>query len=257
MKENEEYTEIDLLQIFHALWHKAWVIILAAILCGGIALAYTVFLVTPQYKARTLLYVNNNALSVGDTKLSISQGDLTAAQSLVDTYTVILKTRSTLCDVIKQANLPYTYEQLSQMVDAASVNSTEIFYIDVKSPNPKEAELIANTIGVILPEKIASIVDGSSVRIVDYAVVPSKKCSPSLTKNTMLGALLGIVISCGVIVVMQLTDDQIHDPDYLSKTYEIPVLAVIPDLLTHGSGKGYYQGEYRAVSRDQGGKHNV
>ena len=256
MKENKDYTEVDLRQLFRALVHKAWAIILAAVLCGGAALAYTQFMITPLYKARTLMYVNNNSLSVGSTKVSISQGDLSAAQSLIGTYTVILQTRSTLEEVIETADLPYTYEQLRDMVSAASVNSTEIFYIEVTDSDPAEAELIANTIGQILPDKIASIVDGSSVRIVDYAVEPSHRSSPSLTENTALGMLIGIVISCAVIVILQLTDDLIHDSDYLAQNYDIPVLAVIPDLTVRSSGKGSYQSSYQTASHVQGGKEN-
>ena len=40
---------------------------------------------------------------------------------------------------------------------------------------------------------------------------------------------------------MELTDEQIHDSDYLIQTYDIPVLAVIPDLLSATSTNDYYQ----------------
>ena len=109
MKEKEQdEIEIDLLQLGRALLKKAWAIILAMAIFGGGALLYTTIFVRPLYAAKSLLYVNNNSFSMGDTKLSISSGDLTAAKSLVDTYSIILKTRSTLEDVIEQADLPYT-----------------------------------------------------------------------------------------------------------------------------------------------------
>ena len=127
------------------------------------------------------------------------------------------------------------------MISAESVNSTEVFSIEVTSPDPQEAELLANTIARVLPEKIASIVEGSSARIVDYAVVPAKKDSPSLAKYTAIGALLGFVLACGIIVVRELMDEQIHDSDYLIQTYDIPVLAVIPDLLSTKNSNDYYQ----------------
>lgn len=79
MEKKDQEVEIDLMQLFRALIRKAWAIILAAAILGGCAMVYTVIFVTPLYKARTLLYVNNNAVSVGDAKLSISSGDLSAA----------------------------------------------------------------------------------------------------------------------------------------------------------------------------------
>lgn len=238
---NDDEMEIDLLKLARALWRRAWAIMLAAVIFGGAALTYTAIFVTPLYKAEALMYVNSSNISVGGAKVSISQGELTAAQSLIKTYAVILTTRTTLNDVIEQSGVSYTYEELKGMISAQSVNSTEVFSITVTSPSPREAEMLANTIARILPEKISAIVEGSSARIVDYAVEPAKKASPSLSKNALIGAMLGFVLACGIVVIMELTDEQIHDSDYLIQTYDIPVLAVIPDLLSATSTNDYYQ----------------
>lgn len=62
-----------------------------------------------------------------------------------------------------------------------------------------------------------------------------------MTKNTIIGFALGFVLSCGLIIALELMDDLIHDSDYLVQTYEIPVLAVIPDLLSNHSSNEYYR----------------
>ena len=144
--------------------------------------------------------------------------------------------------------MSYSYDQLKKMISASSVNSTEIFSVEVTSTSPQEAELLANTIARVLPEKIASVVDGSSVRIVDTAVVPSKKAAPSTGKNTMLGFLLGAVLACGAVVVLYLMDDKIHSADYLLSSYDLPLLAVIPDL-TQDDDDGYYYYGYGNAGR--------
>lgn len=240
MKMETEDT-IDLLHLAKVLWKHAIAIVLAGLIFGAAAFIGTKVFVTPMYDARALMYVNSTNLSLGGSKVSISTAEISAAKSLVDTYSVILKTRMTLEDVIEQSGVSYTYEQLVKMITAGSVNGTEVFYINVKSADPAEAELLANTIALVLPDKIASIVDGSSVRIVDYAVKPAVKSSPNTAKNAVLGALLGVVLSCGLIIVMDLMDDQIHDVDYLNNTYsDIPVLAVIPDLLSKNKSSYYY-----------------
>lgn len=237
-----DYTEIDLLHLLGVLWRRAWAIVLAALLFGGAAFSYTYFLVTPLYKATALMYVNNSDISVGNTTVSLA--DLNASKTLVDSYIVIMKTRLTLNDVIEEAGLTYTYEELYDMISAASVNGTEIFGITVTSPDPAEAEKIANTIVDILPGKIAEIMDGSSARAVDFAVVPAKKSSPSILKNTAVGILLGVVLSCGVLILLDLLDEQIRDEDYLTKTYALPVLAGIPDMLSAKAKTGYYSSNY-------------
>lgn len=240
--QNDEM-EIDLLKLAKGLWRRAWLIALVTLVFAVGSLGFTALFVTPLYKAEALMYVNSSDISVGGTKVSISQGELTAAQSLIKTYAVILGTRTTLNEVIQQAQVDLTYEELKEMVVAESVNNTEVFSITVTSPSPSQAELLANTIAQILPEKISSIVEGTSARIVDYAVVPAKKDSPSLTKNTLVGGLVGFLLICGVIVAAELMDDKIHDSDYLTQTYGIPVLAVIPDLLSDKISNDYYRAE--------------
>ena len=70
---------IDLVQLAKALWHRAWAILLAMVVFGAAAFSYAYFLITPLYKASAMLYVNNSSLSVGSTKVDLS--DLNAAQS--------------------------------------------------------------------------------------------------------------------------------------------------------------------------------
>ena len=223
---NEDYIEIDLFQLLRTLWKHAALILLSALLCGaaGFGLAYKV--ISPKYQASALLYVNNSSISVG------------SSQTLVDTYIAILKTRLTLDEVAVQAGLDYEYEELEEMIEAEAVNHTEIFEVKVTSRDPVEAERIANTVVAVLPDKISQIVDGSSVRTVDYAVVPEKRHSPSITMFTILGVLAGILASCGAVALHELLDDQIHGEDDLLQIYHLPVLAAVPDLLAQES-RGY------------------
>ena len=236
-QQNDEMV-IDLVQLARALWHRAWAIVLAMAVFGAAAFSYAYFLITPLYKSSAMLYVNNSSISVGSTQVDLS--DLSAAQSLVETYIVILKTRGTLEQVIDEAGLSYDYETLSDMIEAGAVNSTEVFSIEVTSADPAEAEKIANTIAELLPDRIAEIVEGSSVKIVDYAIVPSHKSSPSLSRYTLIGVLLGAVVSCGIIVLRVLFDEQIRDEDYVRETFGLPLLAAVPDLTRKSSGDSYY-----------------
>ena len=240
MQQDGEYIKIDVLKILNGMVRRIGLIILAMLLCGAIAFSWSAFFISPLYESTVLLYVNNSSFSVGATNFSISSSEITAAKSLVDTYIVILKTRMTLNEVISVGELDYSYDSLKKMIEAESVSGTEVFSVTVTSTDPEEAEHIANTIGLVLPDKIADVVEGSSVRIVDYAVVPAKKSSPSISKYTMVGLILGCLISCAAIAVIEIKDDKIHTEEYLLTNYKnIPLLSVIPDLLDR-KGSGYY-----------------
>lgn len=261
-KRENEVMEIDLLRLLQAMWRRAWLIILAMVIGGGAAFYVSAYAIAPTYESSALLYVNNSNISVGGTSISLQ--DLTASQSLVNTYIVILKTRRTLNEVIEEAELNYSYDELKEMITASSEGDTEIFSVTVTSKIPEEAAKIANTITEVLPDKIAEIVDGCSVRTVDFAVTPTKKAAPSITKYTAMGMLLGLVLSGGVIILLELMDDQIHDEDYLLRTYDLPILASIPNLLEAKPRKnGYYYKDYygpagppSGIKRKEAGSHH-
>jgi len=227
--------EIDLLQVLEAFIKRAWIIILCMVLCGVGAFAYAYYCITPTYQSSVLFYVNNNNKSALDmSDLTISAQDITASKDLVDTYIVILKTRNTLEEVIERSGLDITFSKLNSMISAGAVNETEVFKVIVTDTDPLRAEVIANTIAEVLPDKIASIVEGSSARVVDYAVIPTAKSAPSLTKYTTYGLIIGAVIAIIIILAILFSDYQIHNEDYLIETYEdIPLLGVIPDFDVH------------------------
>ena len=243
LQNRQEEQEIDLLKLLKVLLSRIWIIIAAALVGGVAFFRVTFFFITPKYQSSALLYVNNNSLNLGSTKLNISSGDISASSSLIDTYAVILKSRTTLEQAIKEGALPYNYEQLVKMISGGAEGKTPVFKITVTDSNPEMAAHICNTIVEIMIDEnsgISAIVEGSSVSVIDYAVVATKKSSPSLSKNSAIGMLLGFVVACGVIILISLMDTTIREEDYLIETYkDIPVLANIPNLFADTSG-GYY-----------------
>lgn len=232
--------EIDLGRIWKAVWHKAWLVIIVAILCGAMTFVGTHLFATPKYKASAMFYVNNNSISMGDTSFSISQGDITAAKSLVDTYIVILTSKSCLNDVIDYANSDLSYGELRSMISAAAVNATEIFEVKVTSTDPQEAEKLANAIAYILPKRISSIVEGTSANIVDYAVTPTSPSSPGYTSNALLGFVAGFVIMVLILALREIFDVTIRNQEDIEQCCDYPVLSAVPDMLNNPSGGDYY-----------------
>ena len=247
---NEEI-EIDLSRLFGALLKRAWMIGIVAVLCAILTLVGTVLFVAPKYQSSAMFYVNNSSLSVGDA-LGITTGDLSASRGLVKTYIVILNTRATINDVIDYAGVDRTYGEVKRMISAAAVDSTEVFRVVVTCEDPEEAEKIANAIAYILPKRIANIIQGSSAKVVDAAVRPSGASSPSYTKNTMMGFLIGFVLMAALIVVKELLDNTIRAEEDITQNCEHPILAPVPDMAATGKGASHY-GYGRGAQRGKEG----
>ena len=235
----KEFYTIDVLHLVKTLWRRAWVIALCGILCGVIGFCVSAYAIAPTYSSYVKLYVNNSSFSLGNTSFSISSSELTAAQSLVRTYGDILSSRSTLERVIEKAGVKYSWKELAQMIHYAPSNDTEIMKVTVTCKNPYEASKIANTIAEVLPVRIAEIIDGASMEVVDSAVPDLAKVAPSITKYTAIGMLLGLIVSAGVVIVFALMDDTIHDEEYVLQTYDYPILGKVPNLVSNG-GKSTY-----------------
>ena len=248
MNKNNDEIEIDLLKLIKVLWRRALVIILVALLVASAVFAVTLFFITPTYEATASFYVNNSSISIGSMNYTITGGELSAASTLVNTYIYILKSRTTLEDVIEKGGLPYNYIELGKLISTKTVTGTAAFDITVTTDSPSESERIANLIAEVLPERITEIVDGSNVRIVDYAIIPSHRAGPSYSKNLIIGFLAGAFLAAAVIAVRFLIDEQndqiIHSTDELRQMYpDIKVLAMIPDMRL-SEKKGYYYSSY-------------
>lgn len=246
MEKNEREIEIDLKRLLLVLWSRAWVIVLISVLFAAVAFSYAWFFITPTYSASAQLYVNNNYVD----SPGFSSSQIAAAQDLADTYMVILESRNVLGDVAKVTELGYSYGQLKGMVSAAAVNETEVFQVTVTCTNYKHAAVIANAIADVLPDKIAAVVEGSSVRVVDRAVENPNPVGPSYQRYLILGAVVGAVFSIAVIILADLMDTTINSEDYLAQVYgKIPLLAVVPG--GEGSKSGYYKGYYESAPRSK------
>lgn len=243
---NEEI-EIDIQRLFSILWDKLWLILVAAVTGALATFLVTFFMITPKYESSAMFYVNNNSLSVGDASFSISSSDITASKSLVDSYIVILQTRETLNDVMDYAGVNYSYDEMKRMLSASAVNSTEIFEVVVTSPDPFEAEQIATAIAYILPKRISSIIEGTSAKVVDAAVVAASPSSPSYVINTLTGFMLGFVMAVSLLILRELFDITIRSEEDISQVCKHPILAAVPDMTAQTKG-GYYYSAYANAS---------
>lgn len=251
---------IDIFELLRTLWKNALLIALVAVICGSAAFARAVSNSRPVYRATATLYVNNSSFTFGVSNYTISSGEIYAAQGLIPTYEYILTSRTTLEEINKAAGLNYSSGALAGMISTRPVDDVAAFEITVTSGDPAEAELIANTVAKVLPDRVAEIVEGASVKVIDYAIIPTGRSSPSFMSTTIKGMLLGAVLAAGLVLAKNMLLDQkqglVRSADELRVMYpDVPVLAVIPDMRVSEKRNAYYSSYYGAIeSGKKGGK---
>ena len=203
-----------------------------------------------------MLYINNNK-TAGQSD-TISSADITASQSLAETYIAILNSRAVLSETLTQADSEYTEGELQDMLSASVVNSTELIEVSVTSPDPEEAARLTNAMVDVSSAKMMETVNACNVQIVDYAEVPENPSSPECYEkhgHRISAGTFSERRGCGAAGSDQYVIRSEKDLNTLFE--EIPVLGVIPELSTKSSGGygGYGYGYGRAGTAErQGGK---
>ncbi len=245
----QQFEEISFKRLTEILMQSISMIVAVTIIAGIIAFVYSETMVVPEYESTVSLYVNNES---GKNTDKILGTDITASQMLVDTYIIIIKSNTVLnevCEKLEEQGIEgYDAESLAKKIDASATNETEIFGVTVRDTNPKHTYMIANIIADVAPPIIKDFVEASSVKVIDYAK-EGKRVSPNIQRNTILGLLIGLILSCGFVVLREMFDMRIKTEDDLTKMFELPILGIIPDINDPQNRKsGYYY--YKRGSRN-------
>ena len=88
---------------------------------------------------------------------------------------------------------------------------------------------VLNAVRQHLLAVILESVEAGSVKVISSAAVNPTPVSPNVGRNTMLGGVLGLVISVGIILLAVLLDNKIHTEDDIAKYLDLAVVGVIPE----------------------------
>ena len=115
------------------------------------------------------------------------------------------------------------------MVTVGSIGDTRMLAITAESTDPEEARDIANSLANKAVTYVPRVMETSTPHIAEKAIVPQKKSSPSLAKNSMIGALLFTILLAGIFVVQLLMDDTFKSAEDVEKVLGVMPLTIIPE----------------------------
>jgi succinoglycan biosynthesis transport protein ExoP len=83
--------------------------------------------------------------------------------------------------------------------------------------------------------RLAEAQSTSNIVVVEPATVPSVPIRPRTFQNTLLGALVGLMLSVGLVFLIEYLDDRIRSPEQIDKVLKLPVVGLIAKM-----GNGYH-----------------
>lgn len=220
--------ELDLKELFTIFWERKAQIILIILVFAIIGVAYSYFLVEPDYKATTKLVLTQNSENSKDG--SITQADVTLNSKLVSTYGEIIKTDNILKTVVSNINNPeITIEDIKENVTVKSVKDTELLEITVKNSNPNYAAQIANEIAKVFCERVVDIYSISNTYVLDRAEPSAIPYNINHIKDVMIFAFIGVIISVIYVLISNMLDNTVKTEQDIEKIGGLLVLTTIPD----------------------------
>lgn len=223
MNERNDEIEVDLRELALTLISKAWIIIFCAIIFSLVSFIINTFVITPQYKSETKIYVLSK-----QNEASITYSDLQMGSQLTKDYQELIVSRPVLENVIIELKLKENYESLKKKVDVKILSDTRIISIAVSNESPYEAMKIANLIREYSADQIATVMDIKAVNVVEEASLPTKPSSPRVMKNTVIGGLIGFIFVSTILVLRFIIDDTIKSQEDIERRLGISTLAMIP-----------------------------
>lgn len=225
---NFQTIEIDMITVIKALVSRIKLIISIVVIIALIAAFVSTFLIQKKYTASVRFYVSNNKDVISQ---NIDSSDIDASTKLVPTYADLLKSKAVIYEVIEETKLDCSVEQLVSMLKVEMITDTQMLILNVVANNPDDAFIIANAVADIAPEKITEIMNGSTIKIVDYADKPKAPSSPNVVKNIGLGIFVGLVFAILVVILLELNDTTIKSEEDIREIFpDIPIIGVIPEI---------------------------
>ena len=220
--------EIDLIELFHVLLKKAWVILLCLAIGAMSFGVYTKLFISPQYQATSTLYVLG-------TSVSMSGVDMSLSKQLTADFTVLAKSRPVMekiCEKLKEeyqyTDVDYSVEQLQGMITAENPSGTSLMRMTATNADPQLAADMANAAADAVAERISEVMVIDRPSSVEDAAKPAYPISPNVKKNVMMGGMVGAVLAVGVFTLLFLMDDTIKSEEDVRRYLKLNTLASIP-----------------------------
>ena len=217
------------MRLLRVLLKRIWIILLISVLCALIVFGYTKLFVAPVYRSSFTAYVNNR-MTNAEGQANMTSADITASRGLTYLYQEIILSRSVLIDAANSCGIKKSYNALVKNVHPSVSTNAAIISVSVSAETPEVAEQLASAIAVAAPDHVARVVDGSSMRIVDYPVRPTVPYAPNSVRYAFVGFLITLLAGCALVILIDVVADKVASASEIEERYGIAVIGIIPDM---------------------------
>ena len=214
-------------RILQTLRRRMWIIVLVAAVSAGSALGLSL-LQTPTYEASVMILVGQN-ISGGTYPGSVKVSDL---QDLAQTVATAVPTTPIAESVVARLDLQEeSAKEVLNNVSAEPDPGTMFVNVSYKDSDPERAQLIANTVGKVLSEKISEVSVGANAitaTVWEPATLPGTPVSPDPIRNVLIALVVGSVLGVILAFLLEYVSDSWNSRDEVEEVSGVPTLGIVP-----------------------------
>ena len=225
MNEMEEQV-ISLSEIFEAI-KKRWIIIVAITLVATlISGVLSFFVIDPIYETSTKVFIGKEESD----DAAYNSSDINMYQQLLQTYAQAIKTKDLVTRGLDELSYDLEAIDVLEELTVNPITSTQILEIKYRSKDPKEANDVLKSVTEEFIVTAKELVPNGNVRVIEEVELPENPVSPNKTMNIAIAFLLGLMVSVGLVFLLEYLDNTYKTKEQLEKDTDIPVLGSIPDM---------------------------
>ena len=217
---------INLSDILDAI-KRRWALIVGISFGAAIVAAIvSLFLLTPTYETSTKLFIGKEEGS----SEGYNSSDISMYQNLLGTYSQAIQTNDLIEKAINNTGYDYEAKDVKANLTVTTVTGTQIIQVSYVDNSPISAQKILNEITNEFINLSEELVPNGNVKVIETAKIPENPAGPNTKMNIAIAFILGVVISIGIVFLMEYLDNTFKTKDQLEKELDIPVLGTIPKM---------------------------
>lgn len=226
---DEQMMEIDLLEIRDIIFKRKWIIIFITLISTMVAIVVSFFLIKPVYESRTSIVVGKEEARIFYED-KYTNSDIMMYQRIVKTYAEIAKS-DTVIQKTADSLENYTVKDIKNLIMVVPKRDTQILEFNVKSHVPADAARIANEWVNNFILEANKVLPAGELNILDKAKAGYDSVSPNKKLNIAIAFILGLMVSLGIVFLLEYIDKKIRTEEQIKQLLDIPVLVSIPDYI--------------------------
>ena len=198
-------------KVLNVLWKGKYLIIIFSVVAAIFGYIYNKNFTKPVYTSTSsiILSVTNQSEEevLDDDERTISSGEISLSEQLMNTYVQIIKSESVMNKVIENLNLNMKPGQLVKSINVVSESKSTVLKISVSSENPQQAVDIVNEIEKVFFERIYELYNIKSAKVLDEPALEKTPSNIKPKKYAIIGFLAGFVGAAAILLVREFFND--------------------------------------------------